>query len=111
MLGLLAAASSARRATWAGFASAHQPPPHEFRNRPCEPKTGLPVDFFRHPARTHAAALKKILRLSASIEGKLRRAKPSDPSSPKKIRVGLLGLRVMEEAPCIAISLGAGRPL
>lgn len=79
MLGLLAAASSARRATWAGFASAHQPPPHEFRNRPCEPKTGLPVDFFRHPARTHAAALKKILRLSASIEGKLRRAKPSDP--------------------------------
>lgn len=97
LLALLARVSSASRATWPDFVAAYQPCPYDFRDRPHEPKTGLPADLFRHSPRQHAAALKKILRLSAAVEKQLRRAKSDDPLVAEEIRIGLLGLRVMEE--------------
>lgn len=97
LMPLLREASSAARATWVAFAIWQQPHSERMTAEWFDKNSGLPREVFRHPARKHAEALKKIRSLSAKIETVLARAKPLDPWVAEEIRTGLLGLRVQEE--------------
>lgn len=97
LVGLLARAASAARADWNAVSRSWQPrsptmPPGWF-----DAKTGLFNDLLKHPSRVHAAALKKINALAPRIGKIITRAKPADRVVAEELRVGLLGLRVMEE--------------
>ena len=97
LVGLLARATSAVRANWSAVCQTWQPPSPNVPADWFDAKTGIYNDVFKRPARAHAAALKKIRALVPRIETILSRAKPSDRGVAEEIRVGLLGLRVMEE--------------
>ena len=97
LVGLLALATSAVRANWNPICRTWQPRSLNMPSDWFDAKTGIYQDVFKLPARAHVAALKKIRSLTARIERVLARAKPSDRVVAEEIRVGLLGLRAMEE--------------
>jgi hypothetical protein len=97
LIGLLAQVVSTTRATWNNVARTWQPRSPNMPADWFDSATGLYNDVFKRPARAHAAALKKIITLTSRIEKILTRARPADRLVTEEIRIGLLGLRVMEE--------------
>ncbi|MFA6286394.1 MAG: family 20 glycosylhydrolase [Opitutaceae bacterium] len=97
LVGLLARAVSASRADWNAVSRTWQPRSPNMPADWFDSKTGLFNDIFKRPARVHAAALKKINALAPRIEKTIARAQPTDRVVAEELRVGLLGLRVMEE--------------
>ncbi|MEZ0216818.1 MAG: family 20 glycosylhydrolase [Rariglobus sp.] len=97
LIGLLAQAVSAARATWNNVARSWQPRSPTIPADWFDSATGLYNDVFKRPARTHVAALNKIITLTTRIEKILVRARPADRLVTEEIHIGLLGLRVMEE--------------
>lgn len=96
LLGLLREAVSARRAQWTKLCWIMEPRSKDFLDGWFD-ASGFPSDMFKHPARTHFTALAKIKKLGKAIERILARCEPSDPLLFEEIRVGLLGMQVMEE--------------
>lgn len=97
LAGLLAQAASAARGSWSALGRSWQP---RSRNVPADwfdSRTGLLNDMFKLPPRVHSAALKKIQALAPRILRLIERARPADRVVGEELRVGLLGLRVMEE--------------
>lgn len=95
LLGVLREAAAARRANWAKICWLLQPRSVDFAS--WFDDAGFPHDMFPHPARVHAAALKKIKARTKTAEHLLARCAPADPLLAAEIRVGLFGMQVMEE--------------
>ena len=97
LLGLLTRCISARRAGWAMICWVHQPRSRDHADDWFHQPSGLPNDLFAHPGNRHVVALKTVISLTSKIEKLLRRCRPMDELVIEEIRVGLLGLRAMEE--------------
>jgi len=116
LLGLLREAVATHRATWNAVSLIQQPRAKEYPSAwfdGFDAASDLPNNLFRHSFHTHFTALAKIKKSSQSIERMLARCHPDDPLLIEEIRVGLLGLQVMEEIHlcCYRITGKTKRPV
>lgn len=94
---LLRQASSTCKTAWMILTFHLQPRSSDFPDAWFDPVSELPNGIFKHPASAHEEALETLERLAGEIEPLLETITPADPLAVDEIRVGLLGMRVMEE--------------
>ena len=97
LLSLLKQAVALRKAEWTMLCWTQQPRSKDFPEDWFDAGTGLPNGLFKHSARAHALALKKMLILEPRIHKVLARCRPESRLILEEIRTGLMGMQVMEE--------------
>lgn len=103
LLGLLRQATSKQRGSWEPMTWCFQPPSTDFTGNWFDPASGLPKEVLKFPASVHARALRAITALEKEALRVLASSNPADPVIADEIRVGLLGLRAMEQFYLVAL--------
>ncbi len=97
LMSLLDKAAEACRGTWSLFAWNWQPRSPNKLPEWFAPDSGIPYSLNRYSARSHATALGRLNALETRIEKILSKCTTTDPLLIEELRVGLLGMQVMEE--------------
>ena len=97
LMDLLDSSVKAYRGSWAMFAWTWQARSLNAAPAWFASESGIPHALNRYSVRSHSAALARLKVLEREIEKVLAKCQPADPLVIEEIRIGLLGMQVMEE--------------
>ncbi len=97
LLELLREIVQVKRGEWDAICWSLEPRPRGALEEWYDAATGLSKGIFRYSPKDYLKSMNRVKKLRSRIEKKLTRCKPDDPILVEELRVGLLGIQVIEE--------------